>query len=107
MLLDVRTYRCRPGTIKAHLALYDKLGKAPQSRVLGAPLLFMTTETGNVNEYMHVWAYENAADREARRAALWTDAEWLVYVAESGKLGALESQENRLMNQVPFLPLKR
>lgn len=31
MLLDVRTYRCRPGTIKAHFALYDKLGKAPNS----------------------------------------------------------------------------
>ena len=107
MLLDVRTYRCRPGTIKAHLALYDKLGKAPQSRVLGAPLAFMTTETGNVNEFMHIWVYENAADREARRAALWLDAEWLVYVAESAKLGALESQENRLMSQVPFFEIKR
>ena len=26
MLLDVRTYTCRPGTIKKHLALYEKLG---------------------------------------------------------------------------------
>ena len=51
--------------------------------------------------------YENAADREARRAALWLDAEWLVYVAESAKLGALESQENRLMSQVPFFEIKR
>ena len=107
MLLDVRTYRCRAGTIKAHLALYDKLGKAPQSRMLGSPLAFMTTETGNVNEYMHIWVYENAADREQRRAALWTDSEWLVYVAESAKLGALESQENRLMNQVPFFAVRR
>ena len=29
MLLDVRTYTCRPGTIKAHLALYAKMGKEP------------------------------------------------------------------------------
>jgi len=107
MLLDVRTYRCRPGTIKAHLALYDKLGKVPQTRVLGAPLAFMTTETGNVNEYLHIWVYENAADREARRAVLWSDPEWLAYTVESAKLGALESQENRLMTQVPFLAIKR
>ena len=35
MLLDVRTYRCRPGTINAHLALYNEVGKAAQTRHLG------------------------------------------------------------------------
>ncbi len=107
MLIDLRTYRCRPGTIGKHLALYDQLGKGPQMRHLGAPLAFMTTESGNVNEYVHIWCYENAADREQRRAALWKDPEWLAYVAESAKLGALESQENRLMNPVAFLPPPR
>ncbi len=38
MLLDVRTYTCRPGTIGKHLALYEKLGKEPQTRHLGQPL---------------------------------------------------------------------
>ena len=104
MLFDVRTYRCRPGTLKPHLALYEKLGKGPQSRFLGVPLAFLTTETGNVNEYVHIWVYQNAADREQRRAALWTDPEWLAYTVESAKLGALESQENKLMTQVPFFP---
>ena len=27
MLLDVRTYRCRPGTINTHLKLYSEKGK--------------------------------------------------------------------------------
>lgn len=104
MLLDLRTYRCRPGLINKHLALYDQMGKEPQTRHLGQPLAFMTTESGNVNEYVHIWCYENAADRERRRAALWTDPQWLAYVAESAKLAALESQENRLMSPVPFFP---
>ena len=69
MLLDVRTYTCRPGTIKKHLELYAKMGAEPQSRNLGKPLLYMTTETGNPNQYVHIWAYENAGDREAKRAA--------------------------------------
>jgi hypothetical protein len=30
----------------------------------------MRTETGDPNEYVHIWVYENAADREARRAAM-------------------------------------
>ena len=61
MLLDVRTYTCRPGTIKKHLALYEKLGKGPQTRHLGEPFAYLLTETGNVNQYIHIWAYEDAA----------------------------------------------
>lgn len=106
MLLDVRTYTCRPGSIGKHLALYEKLGKGPQTRHLGQPLAFMVTETGNVNQYVHIWAYENAGDRERRRAALWTDPEWLAYAAESANLGALEVQENRLMTPVSFFPVR-
>jgi hypothetical protein len=83
------------------------MGKTPQTRHLGQPLAYMTTETGNVNQYIHIWAYENAADREKRRAAMWADPEWLAYVEESTKLGALEAQENRLMTPVSFFPIKR
>ena len=107
MLLDVRTYTCRPGTIKKHIALYEKMGKAPQTRHLGQPLAYMTTETGNVNQYIHIWVYENAADREKRRAAMWADPDWVASVEESAKLGALEAQENRLMTPVSFFPIKR
>ena len=26
MLIDIRSYTCRPGTIKKHLALYESMG---------------------------------------------------------------------------------
>jgi hypothetical protein len=107
MLLDVRTYTCRPGTIKKHLALYERLGKGPQTRHLGQPFAYLVTETGNVNQYIHIWAYEDAADRARRRAAMQADPEWIAYTEESAKLGALENQENRLMTPVSFYPLKR
>ena len=54
MLYDVRTYECRPGTIKMHLDLYEKHGKAPQSRALGNPLAYLVGETGNPNRYIHM-----------------------------------------------------
>ena len=44
MLLDVRTYTCRPGTIKQHLELYEKMGKGPQTRNLGLPLAYLATQ---------------------------------------------------------------
>ena len=107
MLLDVRTYTCKPGTIKKHLALYERLGKAPQTKHLGQPFAYLDTETGNPNQYLHIWAYEDAADRERRRAAMQADPDWIAYLEESAKLGALEAQQNRLMRPVDFFPIKR
>ena len=107
MLLDVRTYTCRPGTLKQHLELYEKMGKGPQTRNLGEPFAYLITETGNPNQYIHIWLYENAGDREQKRAAMWSDPEWLAYTKESAKLGALEKQENILMKPADFFPIKR
>ena len=104
MLLDVRTYTCRPGTIQQHLALYKEMGKEPQTRHLGQPLAYLVTETGNVNQYVHIWLFENAADRETRRTALWADKAWLTYVEASAKLNALIEQTNKLMKPVDFFP---
>ena len=105
MIFDMRTYTCKPGTIKAHLALYQEKGFAPQSRLLGAPVLYATTEVGDVNSYVHIWAYENLAERTRKRATMWADAEWLAYVKASGELGALVKQENVILNAAPFFTL--
>ena len=102
MLLDVRTYTCKPGTIKKHLEVYEQYGKAPQSKHLGQPVAYMVTETGNVNQYVHIWAYENAGDREAKRTAMQADPNWVKYTQESAKLGALINQENKLMTPANF-----
>ena len=47
-------------------------------------------------------ATENAGDREAKRAAMWADPDWITYTQESAKLGALINQENKLMRPVDF-----
>lgn len=107
MLLDVRTYTCRPGTIKQHLALYEQYGKAPQSKHLGQPLAYMVTETGNPNQYVHIWVYESAGDRETKRNAMWADPDWLDYTKRSAELGALIEQQNKLMKPVEFFDIKR
>ena len=102
MLLDVRTYKCKPGTIKKHLELYEKKGKKPQSRHLGQPLLYAICETGNPNEYTHIWVYKNAGEREIKRNAMQSDPEWIDYINSSAELGALISQKNKLLKNVDF-----
>lgn len=102
MIFDHRTYTCRPGAIKAHLELYAKHGYAAQSRNLGKPVLYATTEVGDVNQYVHVWAYASLAERTAKRDALWKDADWLSYVKLSAELGALIKQENKILVATAF-----
>lgn len=102
MLIDMRLYTCRPGMLAKQLALYEEFGKTPQTRHLGQPIAWMTTETGNVNQFVHIWAYENAADREARRAAMEADPDWQLYKRKNAELGALVHQENRLMRPAAF-----
>ncbi len=102
MLIDLRTYTVKPNTLKTHLELYEKMGKATQTKHLGQPLAFLKGESGNPNEYVHIWVYKDAADRETKRAAMWGDPNWIRYTQESAKLGALISQHNKLMNPVDF-----
>ena len=105
MIFDHRTYVCKPGMMKAHIAVYETLGAAVQKKHLGAPVLWATTEVGDVNSFVHIWAYKDMADRTAKRAKMWADPQWLAYVAEANKLAALQSQENKILVAAPFMTL--
>ena len=102
MLFDMRIYTCKPGTVPAQMALYKEYGYAPQTRHLGQPVLYGVTETGPINTYVHVWAYESAADREKKRAAMQADPEWQTFLQKSKEAGHLLTQENRLLTSVAF-----
>ena len=102
MLYDVRTYVCRPGTIKPHLAIYAEHGYEVQKKHLGEPVAYLVTETGNINSYLHIWAYKDAQDRAQRRAAMQADPKWVDYQKRSGEAGYLLSQNNQLMTEAPF-----
>lgn len=102
MLYDVRTYTCRPGTLKRHLALYAEHGFNTQRHHLGEPLAYLQTETGNVNSYTHIWVFVDAADRAVKRLALQRDLAWVKYLEKSSNAGYLVSQDTRLMVPTPF-----
>jgi hypothetical protein len=105
MLIDHRTYTVRPGTMAKQVALYQEYGFKAQTRHLGKPLAWMIAESGEVNTYVHIWVYKDAADRAAKRAAMGADPEWQEYVRRNGEAGYLIAQKNSLMNDAPFAPL--
>jgi hypothetical protein len=104
VLLDVRTYRTLPGRVAAQLELYKKYGYPVQLRYMGEPLCYAVAETGELNTYTHVWVYESAADREAKRAKMAADPDWKVFLAENAKAGHIVEQKNCLMVPTAFSP---
>jgi len=107
MLIDHRTYTVRPGSMPAQLKLYEEYGLAAQKRHLGEPLAYLVAESGELNTYVHIWVYRDAADREARRAAMQADPEWQAFMRRNAEAGNLIKQENKLMTPAAFAPIKR
>jgi hypothetical protein len=104
VLLDVRTYKIKPGCLPMQVELYGKFGYPVQLKYLGEPVCFAQSESGELNTMVHVWAYDSAADREQKRARMAQDPDWKAYLVESAKAGYVLEQKNSLMTPVPFAP---
>jgi NIPSNAP len=107
VLVDHRTYRIKPGFVANHLDIYEKHGFAAQTRHLGQPVAYMFAESGDLNTVVHLWAYQDAADRAARRAKMIADPEWQDYLRRLNESGLLLEQRTSLMTPTRFAPLQR
>ncbi len=100
MLVEQRTYTTHPGKWRDYLALYEAEGLSIQRRILGRMVGYYRTETGALNQIIHMWAYEDMNERAERREALMTDAAWRGYVTRM--LPLLQSQESKILLPAPF-----
>ena len=73
-LYEFRTYTYGVGQVAKVMEAWAPLIKA---RSAISPLIFAGfTELGSLNQWVHVWAYKNMADREARRAQAMKPGQW-------------------------------
>ncbi|MBL8360781.1 MAG: NIPSNAP family protein [Rubrivivax sp.] len=101
MLVDERTYVIRPGCLARYLAWHLEQALPLMREHLGEPLAYWTGADGELDTFVHQWAYADAADRERRRERLYADARWLGYRRATGEQGWVVSQHNRLLQHVP------
>jgi hypothetical protein len=104
MIFDYRTYELQPGRLREFLALYEKEGLPVQKKHLGNLIGFFSTEIGNVNEIVHIWAYEDLADRTRRRAAMAADPAWQAYLQKSREY--MKHMNNKILVPTSFSPTK-
>jgi hypothetical protein len=99
MIVEMRTYTLALGATGRYFKLYAEKGLEVQKRILGHLVGYYAVEVGELNRVVHLWAYETLDERARRRAALWSDPEWLAYVKEVG--GLVTAQENQILTPAP------
>lgn len=100
MLVEMRTYTTHPGRLRDYLALYQAEGLAIQQRILGRLVGYYSSEIGELNQVVHLWAYQDLNERAQRRAALLADAGFKAYVQKM--LPLLVKQESRILTPTAF-----
>ena len=101
MIIDHRTYTLQPGLLPAYLKLYEAEGFPVQSKYLGQPVGWYTSmDIGTLNQVVHLWPYEDLADRAARRAKLAQDPAWQGFL-EKG-MPMVRAMENKILSAASF-----
>jgi hypothetical protein len=103
VIYEMRTYRMKVGTVPAYLRLVEDEGIAIQRSHLGQLVGYFFSDIGPLNEIVHVWAYADLNDREARRAKLAADPRWQEFLPKIQSLIAV--MDNKILKPAAFSPL--
>lgn len=106
MFYELRTYTIKPTKLGDWLALYQSDALAVQTEHLGQLVGFFTTEFGEANQVVHIWAYASLDERMARRANMAADSRWAEFSRKNKELDAVVRLESRMMRPTGFSPLK-
>lgn len=97
MIYEVRTYQIQPGSLQEVLS---RFGEAYEHRKRYSELAaFWYSEIGPLNQIVHVWPYENVAERDKIRAEAAKSPHWPPRIQEF-----LVSMNSEIFIPCPFSP---
>ena len=82
MIIEMRTYTVKPGELNNFIKIYNKEIRKIHTEILGNQLGFFFTEIGNLNEVVHLYAYDSFEDRQIRRLKLSKRPEFKKYISK-------------------------
>jgi len=100
MYVEERMYTLQVGTAAQYFKNYEEFGMKVQLKHLPNMVGYYTTEVGELNVVIHLWAYDDLNERDRRRAAMQADPEWHAYLSKNRPF--MISQETRIMKCAPF-----
>ena len=80
--------------------MWERLSRQEIGLIWGKPIGYYQSETGPLNQIVHLWAHEDHAHRAARREALLADHDWRQYMSKAFPL--FQKLDNMVVRPAPF-----
>jgi len=101
---ELRTYTLYVGKMAEAVKLYSELGypaleKGGHARKL---IGYFQSDVGALNQIVHLWKYDDDADRRRHWASVYANAEFMAFAAKFRPL--IMTQENKLLLAAPWGP---
>jgi hypothetical protein len=102
---ELRTYTLRVGTMAEAVKLYQEIGfpalqKGKHDRKLVG---YFQADTGTINQIVHLWKFNDDADRRGHRAAVDANKDFIDGFASKFR-PLLMTQEVKLLHAAPWGP---
>ena len=95
MIFELRTYDLKPGKAPVYLEFFRTFGVGLVTRHLPMGGYWMV-ESGRLNRIEHLWIYDSFAERDACRAGLAQEREWVeTFIPRA--FADVVAQQNRIM----------
>lgn len=101
-IYELRTYSVVVGKMGEVVALYQQEGWPALARHPQKLVGYFTGDVGGLNELIHIWKFDDDADRRKFWAEVMADADFTTFVNKLRPL--LREQSNKLMMAAPWGP---
>ncbi|HEY9097049.1 MAG TPA: NIPSNAP family protein [Hydrogenophaga sp.] len=98
MIYELRTYTLSPGGAREYMRIYNAQAREVQTGILGRLVSLMQPESGDLNQLIFLWAFDNFEERKARRATLLADERFTEF--RKAVKGLLIRQESQLLSAI-------
>jgi hypothetical protein len=99
-LYELRTYTLYVGKMAEAVKVYQESGwfEKVRDKLVG----YFQTDVGGLNQLVHLWKFEDDADRRRHWQSLQADPDFQAFGAKIRPL--ILTQENKLLNAAPWGP---
>ncbi len=104
MIVEECITTLHPDEAPEFLKPYEEEGLAIQTPIPGNLVGYFSTEIGPLNQVVHMWGYQDHAERDSRRAKLGAVPAWQAFVKKIRPL--IVTQEHKILIPAPFSPIR-
>ena len=101
-IYELRTYTFYVGKIAEGVRLYDSEGWPALQKYQKYLVGYFTGDVGALNQLVHLWKFDDDADRRGFWKTLYGDKEFQAFAAKLRPL--IRSQQNKLLLAAPWGP---